>query len=93
MIDPPTKEQFDRFWEAQNGVRGLFVMDEVAELPEPVALGVYGRGLELGFPMGVGCRYFSVPQCLLLLRMAGMASAENDMYLHANLEVVRLEAG
>jgi len=39
-IDPPTKEEFDKFWEAQHGVRGLFVMDEVTELPAPVAFKV-----------------------------------------------------
>jgi hypothetical protein len=92
-IDPPTKEQFNRFWEAQHGVRGLFVMDEVAELPEPVAFKVYSRALEWGFPMGVGYRYLSVPQSVLLMRMAGMASALNGMYLQAILEVVCSEAG
>jgi hypothetical protein len=37
-LDPPTREDFDRFWDAQNGIRGLFLMDEVAELPRPVAV-------------------------------------------------------
>jgi hypothetical protein len=36
-IDPPTKEQFDEFWEGQNGVRGLFIMDEIVELLQPAA--------------------------------------------------------
>ena len=36
-IDPPTKEAFDKFWDAQHGVRSLFLMDEVAALPAPVA--------------------------------------------------------
>jgi hypothetical protein len=45
-IDPPTREAFDEFWEAQNGVRGLFLMDEVAEASKPVAFKVYGRALE-----------------------------------------------
>jgi hypothetical protein len=91
-IDPPTKEEFDRFWEAQHGVRGLFVMDEVAELPEPVAFKVYSRALGWGFPMGVGDRYLSVPQCVLLLRMAGMAARGSDTYLKAIVEVTGFEA-
>jgi hypothetical protein len=64
-IDPPTKEGFDQFWESQHGVRGLFVMDEVTEVPEPVAFKVYGRALGWGYPMGVGYRYLSMPQSLL----------------------------
>jgi hypothetical protein len=27
-IDPPTKEEFDKFWEARHGMRGLFLTDE-----------------------------------------------------------------
>jgi hypothetical protein len=92
-IDPPTKEEFDTFWEGQNGVRGLFLMDEVAELPAPVAFKVYGRALEWGFPMGVGYRYLSVPQSVLLLRLAVMPSGVNEMYLQAILEVTGSEAG
>jgi hypothetical protein len=67
--DPPTKEAFDKFWESQDGVRGLFIMDEVAEVQEPVGFKVYGRALQWGFPMGVGYRYLSGPQSNLLLRL------------------------
>jgi hypothetical protein len=91
-IDPPTKGEFDQFWEAQHGVRGLFVMDEVAELPQPVAFKVYGRALEWGFPMGVGYRYLSVPQCVLLLRLAVMPSGVNNRCLQAILKATNSEA-
>jgi hypothetical protein len=87
-IDPPAKEEFDRFWEAQHGIRGLFLMDEVAELPRPVAFKVYGRALEWGYPMGVGYRYLSLPQSVLLLRLAVMPSAVNAMYTQSFLEVI-----
>jgi hypothetical protein len=86
-IDPPTKEQFDKFWEGQDGVRGLFVMDEVAAVPKPVAFKVYGRALEWGYPRGVGYRYLSLPQSVLLLRLAVMPSGVNEMCLQAILEV------
>ncbi len=56
-IDPPTKEEFDLFWDAQHGVRGLFLMDELAELPAPVAFKVYGRALERGYPIALDYRY------------------------------------
>jgi hypothetical protein len=87
-IGPPTKEQFEKFWDAQNGVRGLFLMDEVAEIPERAAFKVYGRALEWGFPIGVGYRYLSVPQSVLLLKLAGMSSTAQEMYLEAILEGV-----
>jgi hypothetical protein len=85
-IDPPTREEFDKFWEGQHGVRGLFIMDEVEELHEPVAFKLYGRALEWGYPMGVGYRYLSVPQSVLLMRMAAL-SGGNDKLLQAILEV------
>jgi hypothetical protein len=86
-MDPPTKEEFGKFWAAQHGVRGLFIMDEVAEVSERVAFKVYGRALEWGYPMGVGYRYLSVPQSLLLLRLVGMAAGVKQLYLPAILGV------
>jgi hypothetical protein len=91
-IDPPTKEEFDRFWEKQHGVRGLFLMDEVAEMPQPVGFKVYGRALGWGYPMGVGYRYLSVPQSLLLLRQAAPPVAVSEMFLQAIVKVARSEA-
>jgi hypothetical protein len=64
-------------------VRGLFVMDEIAELPAPVAFKIYGRALVWGYPMGVGYRYLSVPQSLLLLRLAAMGAEVGEAYLRA----------
>jgi hypothetical protein len=84
-IDPPTKEEFDKFWAAQHGVRGLFVMDEVAALPTPVTFKVYGRALEWGYPMGVGYRYLSVPQSVLLLRLGAPPAQVSDACLQAIL--------
>jgi hypothetical protein len=91
-IDPPTQEEFDQFWEKQHGVRGLFIMDEVAEVPKPVAFKVYGRALGWGYPMGVGYRYLSVPQSVLLLRLAVMPLRMKDMYLQAILEAAGSDA-
>jgi hypothetical protein len=84
-IDPPTREAFDEFWNAQNGVRGLFLMDEVAEASRPAAFKVYGRALEWGFPMGVGYRYLSLPQSVLLLRVAEMPAEVKERYVQAIL--------
>jgi len=92
-INPPTKDEFDDFWERQNGVRGLFVMDEVAELPQRVGFKVYGRALEWGFPMGVGYRYLSLPQCVLLLRLAAMGPEVSEGRLGGILETGGSSAG
>src|SRR5262249_38658140 len=80
-IDPPAKGDFDQFWDGQNGVRALFVMDEVTELSDPVPFKVYGRALEWGYPMGVGYRYLSPAQSVLLLRMAGLPDGPRQLFL------------
>jgi hypothetical protein len=68
-IDPPLKSDFDKFWDAQNGVRGLFVMSDISDVPHPVPFKLYGRALEWGYPIGVGYRYLSFSQSLLLERI------------------------
>jgi hypothetical protein len=88
-LDPPTKQEFDQFWERQDGVRGLFLLDEVAELPEPAPFKLYGRALQWGFPRGVGYRYLSLPQCALLLRLAAVPEAAKEVYLRPALEGTR----
>ena len=85
-IEPPTKEQFDKFWQAQNGVRGLFVMDQIVELTPPMTFKLYGRALQWGYPMGVGYRYLSLAQSLLLLKMTATTSEVRDNYLRVILD-------
>jgi hypothetical protein len=74
-IDPPTKAEFDAFWEKQHGVRALLIMENVLPVPEPVPFKLYGRALEWGYPTGVGYRYMSFSQSLLLLRTAQTGDA------------------
>ncbi len=76
-VDPPSKSDFDAFWESQHGIRGLFVMDEIVELPTPVTFKAYGRALGWGYPMGVGYRYLSFSQSYLLLRSAKLPRRES----------------
>jgi len=84
-LNPPSKQDFDVFWDGQNGVRALFLMDEVTELPEPVAFKVYGRALQWGYPMGVGYRYLSLSQSLLLLRMAALPHGQSELFMRGIL--------
>src|SRR5262249_500097 len=44
-VNPPSKAAFDGFWESQDGIRSLFLMDSLAELPAPVTFKDYGRAL------------------------------------------------
>jgi hypothetical protein len=61
-------------------------MDEVAEIASPVTFKAYGRALEWGFPMGVGYRYLSMPQSVLLLRLAAMPAEAKHSFLRSVLE-------
>lgn len=80
-INPPAKEEFDAFWDAQHGVRSMFVMDNVREFPSPLTFKMYGRALEWGYPMGVGYRYLSFSQSVLLLRQAELSDDQFKLYL------------
>jgi hypothetical protein len=80
-LDPPTKSEFDHFWAKQHGVRALFVMDSVHPIVEPLPFKVYGRALEWGYPTGVGYRYLSFPQTMLLLRAANLETAVKQFFL------------
>jgi hypothetical protein len=81
-LDPPTKADFDTFWERQNGVRALFIMDNLHPVPRSCPFKTYGRALEWGYPIGVGYRYLSLSQCVLLLRHAQVSSELNELYLN-----------
>jgi hypothetical protein len=79
-INPPAKSDFDRFWDAQHGVRALFLMENLVEVPKPVPFKSYGRALEWGYPMGVGYRYLSLSQSLLMLRAAELPDLVRQTY-------------
>jgi hypothetical protein len=80
-IEPPAKSDFDKFWDAQHGVRSLFLMDNLSEFCAKVPFKVYGRALEWGYPMGVGYRYLTLSQSLLLLRTSELSEEAREPYL------------
>lgn len=67
----PSPPAFARFWDSQDGVRSLFFLREVVPSTQPVEFKVYGRALEWGYPMGVGYRYLSFAESMLLLKAIG----------------------
>lgn len=85
-LDPPKKEDFDSFWDGQNGVRALFLMDNLIELPKRLPFKAYGYALEWGYPMGVGYRYLTFSQSILLLHAAELPDTVRDLYLSPLLE-------
>lgn len=71
-INAPEKADYDRFWDSQNGIRSLFIMDDIVEVPCRSQFKDYGRALEWGYPTGVGYRYVTLSQSVLLLACAGL---------------------
>ncbi len=80
-MNPETRADFDSFWDGQHGVRGLFLMDQVTEVPKRMQFKVYGRALEWGYPTSVGYRYLSRSQCLLLLRASQVPGDVAESFL------------
>ena len=70
-LKPPTEEAFVQFWNAQNGIRSLFVFRDLVPAKQSVPFKVYGHALEWGYPMGVGYRYVTFAESMLLLKLAG----------------------
>ena len=83
--DPPDKREFDEFWENQNGVRALFLMDELIEVPKALQFKDYGRALQWGYPRGVGFRYLTLTQSLHLLNLSGLGERAGEPFLNALL--------
>jgi hypothetical protein len=85
-LDPPSRPEFDEFWEGQHGVRGLFLMNDVTEAAVRVTFKEYGRALGWGYPMGVGYRYLTLAQSYLLLRAVQLPADLTRQYLTPLLE-------
>ncbi len=80
-VDPPSKSEFDSFWDGQNGVRSLFIMDNLIDLPRPMPFREYGQALEWGYPTGVGYRYLTLCQCAMMLRATGLPASLREPFL------------
>lgn len=86
-LNPPSKMEFDEFWDSQHGVRSLFIMDNLVEVPVELPFKMYGRALEWGYPMGVGYRYLTLSQCWLLLRATELTEAIRNALMEPLLRV------
>jgi hypothetical protein len=85
-MNPPPKPDFDSFGDGQHGVRAFFLMNNLVEVPAPLPFRDYGRALEWGYPMGVGYRYLSLSQCILLIRACSLSESASYVYLDPLLQ-------
>lgn len=84
-INPETRSDFEKFWEGQNGVRGVIVLDELHTVQQTCPFKVYGRALQWGYPIGVGYRYLNLSQSLLLLKITGVPTTIGDRFINTIL--------
>jgi hypothetical protein len=71
-LKAPSLEAFADFWEAQDGVRSLFLLRDIVPAEQPVSWKSYGRALEWGFPNGVGYRYLTFGESMMLSKAVGL---------------------
>lgn len=66
------KEEFNNFWASQAGVRGLFLMKDIQEVPRPVPWGDEVRILKIHGLPGISYRYLTLSQVLKFLELSGL---------------------
>lgn len=64
------KNEFDRFWKAQMGVRGLFLMEDLQELLETISWNNSMQILQVFRPLGFSYRYLTSTQVQKFLELA-----------------------
>lgn len=85
-IDAPRREDFEEFWNKQDSVRSLILMDNVSCLPFRPQFKEYGKALEWGYPTSVGWRPLDLFQTHYLLTLAQLDPATISFYLGAVLK-------
>jgi hypothetical protein len=85
-IDAPSRQEFDEFWEQQNSVRAIIIMDNFLPVPTPPQFKDYGRALEWGYPTSVGWRPLDLFQVYYLMKLCKLDLAVISFYLGAILK-------
>lgn len=65
------KDDFDRFWMAQMGVRGLFIMEAITRVTERVGWTESMEILQVHRPLGFSYRYLTASQVEQFMRLIG----------------------
>jgi hypothetical protein len=66
------EEEFKKFWEDQKGARGLFLMEEVCEVPKKVSWDEEKRILKIYRPIGFSYKYLTATQVREFLELIGI---------------------
>ncbi len=85
-INSPERSEFDRFWEKQDSIRSLIILDNFVELQSPPQFKDYGKALEWGYPTSVGWRPLDLFQTHYLMHLTGLDVATVSFYLGAVLK-------
>ena len=85
-INSPNRSEFDQFWEKQDSIRSLIILDNFVELPSLPQFKDYGKALEWGYPTSVGWRPLDLFQTHYLMHLAGLDVATVSFYLGAVLK-------
>lgn len=71
-----SKDDFDKFWEAKQGIRSLIYMGDISVIPRRPPWAEYGsKLLQWGMPTCVGYRYLTLTQAKALSETSGLAIA------------------
>lgn len=85
-IDAPPREEFEEFWNKQDSIRSLVLIDNVLTLPFCPQFKDYGKALEWGYPTGVGWRPLDLFQTHYLMTLARLDPATVSFFLGALLK-------
>ena len=80
-LTPRSRSEFDRFWEKQDSIRSLIILDNFVELQSPPQFKDYGKALKWGYPTSVGCRPLDLFQTHYLMHLTGLDVATVSFYL------------
>lgn len=85
-INAPSREEYDEFWERQDSIRSLMILDNFILLGDPPQFKEYGKALEWGYPTSVGWRTLDLFQTHYLMHLSGLDVTTVSFYLGAVLK-------
>lgn len=85
-LDAPSRQEFDEFWEKQDSIRALIILDNFLPTPRPTQFKEYGKALEWGYPTSVGWRALDLFQVHYLMNLSQLDTTIVSFYLGAVLK-------
>ncbi len=85
-INAPSCSDFDSFWEKQDSVRSIVLLDNFVAIPNASQFKEYGKALEWGYPTSVGWRPLDLFQTHYLMHVGQVDAPTISFYLGAVLK-------